>query len=108
MFIGRKTKTTMINGRIVLESVSIALVHRRRRGAVRDWIEARDLRYAVVATKIDKLSASARGKLERDLRKTWRETAAAAVVLSSSQTGAGIRELWREVDLALAGASAQG
>ncbi len=68
-------------------------------GVMRDWLEARGIRYVAAVTKADKLSGNGRA---RALRR-----APAEAVLVSATTGMGVQELWRHLDHALDGAAAK-
>jgi GTP-binding protein len=67
------------------------------------WLVDRDIPCLVVAVKADKLSGNDRSKAEKALRLAF-PTARDGVApfLVSSETGFGIKELWRHVDDALA------
>jgi len=70
------------------------------------WLEDQEIPYLVTATKSDKLSgngrAAARRKLESDMSGA---SLAAPPILTSAETGLGIREIWRRLDGALDGES---
>jgi GTP-binding protein len=65
--------------------------------AMRDWLEGQEVPYAVAATKADKLSSAERQRAGR-----WLAAAGAPAVLVS-ETGMGMRELWKILDTALHG-----
>ncbi len=60
--------------------------------AMRDWLQARKIRFAVVLNKADKLGKSALAKAISILAGEW---GAIPMVPCSSQTGMGREELWR-------------
>ena len=72
-------------------------------GVMRQWLEHNRIRYLVVATKSDKLSgntrATAKRAIERDLAGS---ELAEGPIMTSSQTGLGIKEIWKHLDRALA------
>jgi len=75
---------------------------------MREWLDARGIDYVVVATKADKLSASAR---EGSLALIGREIAGSALdgpILFSAKTGLGLKAVWRWLEQALTGASRSG
>jgi GTP-binding protein len=63
--------------------------------ALSRWLRARGLPFQVVLTKIDKLS---RGVWERSRARASRELGAENVVIHSSKTGEGRKELWQIID----------
>lgn len=72
--------------------------------AMRDWLDAREIPYVVAATKVDKLTASERGRAARALRPLAGDAAVCdAPILVSVRSGLGVRELWRHLDRALSG-----
>ncbi|MCP3978719.1 MAG: YihA family ribosome biogenesis GTP-binding protein [bacterium] len=68
---------------------------------MRDWLEPRNLPYAVAATKSDRMKSSDRQRASKKLASLCGEGAVAAPLVVSSKTGTGIRELWRYLDRAL-------
>ena len=72
---------------------------------MRDWLEARNLNYRVAATKVDKMSGNARARSMKVLREQFGDTGRDPILVSAN-TGVGVRELWKHIDLALAGISA--
>jgi GTP-binding protein len=72
---------------------------------LREFLEQNGLRYALVATKADKLG---RGEVNRRTAALARSVGAGAqgVVAVSAQTGAGVDELWRAIQAGLAGGDA--
>jgi len=67
------------------------------------WLEDRELRYLVLGTKADKLSGNERQSARRALVASIGEARGAiGPVLVSAKTGAGMREVWRHVDDAVA------
>jgi len=73
-------------------------------GVMRDWLEAAGIAWLPVATKADKLSgngrAAARRAIERALPGARR---VGEPVMTSVQTGMGIRTLWGRIDEAIDG-----
>jgi GTP-binding protein len=69
---------------------------------MRQWLEHNRIRYLVAATKSDKLSgntrATAKRALERDLAGSELAT---GPIMTSAETGLGIREIWKHLDGAL-------
>lgn len=65
------------------------------------WLAERGIGHLVVATKADKLSGNGRARAERALAEAWGDDP--APILVSSQTGRGIKDVWRHLDAALAG-----
>lgn len=61
---------------------------------LRDWLELKNRRYMVIATKIDKLKNQ---KERRQAIETLRLHAGAEVVLFSALTGQGVREIWQVI-----------
>ena len=71
---------------------------------MKQWLEAKEIEYVVVATKSDKLSASARARQERALGEEFgASTVCGKPIVVSAQTSRGIGQLWRNVDTALDG-----
>ena len=69
---------------------------------MKQWLEAKEIEYVVVATKSDKLSASGRARKDRILVEEFgASTVRERPILVSVRTGRGIGELWRNVDTAL-------
>ena len=69
---------------------------------MKQWLEAKGIDYVVAATKSDKLSASDRARKDRALLEQFgASTVCERPILVSARTGRGIRELWRNVDMAL-------
>lgn len=69
---------------------------------MKQWLEAKEIEYVVVATKSDKLSASGRARKDRILVEEFgASTVRERPILVSARTGRGIGELWRNVDTAL-------
>ena len=69
-----------------------------------DWLEAKEIRYVVAATKADKLSGNARSVSERRLRAAFGESPVGMQpIMTSPRTGLGIRKLWGCLDEALSG-----
>jgi GTP-binding protein len=70
--------------------------------SMREWLEDREIPYVVVATKSDKLSASARAVAERRLTLSFgASTVCDRPFLVSVKTGRGIREIWKHLDTVL-------
>jgi GTP-binding protein len=65
---------------------------------MRDWLDAKSIRYIVTATKSDKLSGNGRARAARTLRESLGEEP----LLVSAQTALGIRTVWKFLDQALA------
>lgn len=109
----RRTWGPMIEGFLVRRGKRIALgillVDARREISeldltMRDWLEANEIRYMVVATKADKLSGNGRARAARALRSGFpRRPLLVESLLVSAKTGLGIREVWRHLDQALRG-----
>ena len=69
---------------------------------MKGWLEAKEIKYVVAATKSDKLSASGRARADRALLEEFgASTVCKRPILVSAQTGRGIGELWRNIDTAL-------
>ena len=71
---------------------------------MRDWLEAKSIRYLVVVTKADKLSGNQRALATRMFNKVFGGESRTAPVLVSPSSGLGIREIWRHLDQALGAA----
>ena len=63
-----------------------------------DYLESLGIRPLVVATKIDKVSASRRGAALRALRQDLELDGKDDVIAFSARSGEGVRELWREIE----------
>lgn len=74
---------------------------------MRDWLEAMRIPYIATATKADKLSGNKLSKARKALQGIAGELARKPPFFVSSQTGMGIREVWRELDQALSEAVEQ-
>jgi GTP-binding protein len=61
--------------------------------AARDWLAARGLRVAIVATKVDKLTRAARGRAIREIS----ETLEGPAIAFSATSGEGRNELWKTI-----------
>lgn len=71
--------------------------------AMHSWLEARGTPYVVVATKSDKLNSSGRARATRTLAGAFGDSGrASGPLMLSAKDGSGLRELWRELDGALA------
>ena len=68
---------------------------------MRDWLEGQEIPYIVTATKADKLSGNKRKDAERAVQDWPGACGAAPGLLVSSQSGAGIAEVWRHMTAAL-------
>jgi GTP-binding protein len=69
---------------------------------MRAWLVENGLPYVVVATKADKLGAASRARAAGALAEEFTEDGRSPeVVLASSRTGLGIREIWKHLELAL-------
>ncbi len=69
---------------------------------MKGWLEAKEIKYVVAATKSDKLSASGRARQDRALCEEFgASTVCERPILVSAQTTRGVGELWRNVDTAL-------
>jgi len=67
-----------------------------------EWLEVKEIPFVVAATKSDKLSGNARAVSARRLRETFAGTSAVMEpVMTSPNTGLGIRKLWGCLDEAL-------
>jgi GTP-binding protein len=69
---------------------------------MRVWLEDRGVPYVVAATKSDKLSGNERTASERSLRDWVSQRKPLAALVVSARTGKGVRELWAQLDPALA------
>jgi GTP-binding protein len=69
---------------------------------LQDWLRAAGRRFVVLGTKADKLSGNGRSKATAALRKGH---ALDEVLLCSSKTGAGIKELWGAIEAAVLAAA---
>jgi GTP-binding protein len=65
---------------------------------MRDWLNAKGIRYIVTATKSDKLSGNGRARATRTLS----ESLGSEPLLVSAQTALGIPRIWKFLDQALA------
>lgn len=111
----RRTWEPMVEGFLDRhrERIAIAIVIVDARHGATDldlmmkrWLEDREIRHVVAATKSDKMSGNERSRAERGLREALAaERVAAGPVAVSAVTGLGIAELWRRVDGALAARS---
>jgi len=76
-----------------------------------EWLRAKGMPRVVAATKADKISGNARGTLLRALGE-WLHAgpspAGESALLVSARSGLGIRDLWRHLEQALAGARDKG
>ena len=90
-------------------AIAILLVDARRKPSeldltMRDWLEASAIPWIAVTTKSDKLSgngrASARSLIDGVLTGAYR---IGPTILTSVQTGIGLKELWKRLDEALDG-----
>jgi len=68
---------------------------------MREWLVNEEIPYVVVATKSDKLNATGRAKSVRNIAAGFGKEGV-ELVFASVVSGAGVRELWRHVDTALA------
>ena len=70
-----------------------------------EWLTHFEIPTRVVATKTDKLSGNAREKSRRAVNAAFAkmEVEGAAPLLTSSEDGRGIKELWKDLDAALLG-----
>jgi len=68
---------------------------------MREWLVNEEIPYVVVATKSDKLNATGRAKSVRNMAAGFGKEGV-ELVFASVVSGAGVRELWRHVDTALA------
>ncbi len=69
---------------------------------MKQWLEAKEIGYVVAATKVDKLSASARARVDRSLLEEFgASTVSERPILVSARTDRGLGGLWRNVDTAL-------
>lgn len=89
--------------RIALAFVVVDARHEPREldQTMRDWLMAREVRWMVAATKADKLSGNGRAKALSAVRRAMDGPWVASPVLVSSESGLGVRELWRYLDQAL-------
>jgi len=71
-------------------------------GVMREWLVARGIPFVVAATKVDKLSASARAHARHELA-AFGAAGGAPGVFVSAQTGTGIGAVWRELERTLGG-----
>jgi GTP-binding protein len=110
----RRTWKPMIEGFLGRWSEHVAMavlvVDARREpteldGVMRAWLESGGVPFVVAGTKADKLSGNGRSAAARTLR-SWVEPGGAgdAAVLVSARGGDGVREIWKRLDRALAGA----
>ena len=66
------------------------------------WLESEKIPYLVAATKADKLKSRERGRAERVMSESFeREGDGPGPMMISSETGDGVRGLWRHLDAAL-------
>jgi GTP-binding protein len=109
----RRAWRPMIEGALVRRAERVALamllVDARREPAeldlvMRDWLEAGGHPWLAVATKADKLSGNGRAKarrtIDRDLTGVHR---VGETVMTSVETGMGIRDVWKHLDEAIDG-----
>lgn len=69
---------------------------------MREWLQDSDVPYLVAATKADKLSGNGRARAARTVRQAMAGTGRVGEpVLTSAQTGLGIRDIWKHLDDAL-------
>jgi GTP-binding protein len=85
-------------------AMALLAVDARRRPSeldltMRDWLEAQEIDYAVVATKTDKLSGNGRAQARRTIEREL----GGEPVMFSAQTGSGEKQVWRYLDRALLG-----
>jgi len=106
----RKNWGPMIEGalerrrdRIVLAVCIVDARHEPSRldRVMQEWLIAKEIPYLVAATKADKLSGNARTKAQHALAASHASGPVVPPMLLSSQTGMGIRPLWKVLDRAL-------
>jgi GTP-binding protein len=107
----RRSWKPMVEGYLErrLRRVALALlVVDSRQGAtdldmtMKQWLETKGIAHVVAATKADKLTASDRGRTERELARALAESGMEAdPLLVSVRTGKGISKLWHSIDAAL-------
>lgn len=109
----RRAWRPMIEGALVRRADRVALalllVDARREPAdldrvMRDWLEAGGHPWLVVATKADKLSGNGRAKSRRTIdRELGGVHRVGETVMTSVETGMGIRDVWKRLDEAIDG-----
>ncbi len=106
----RKTWGPMIEGalerrreRIVLAIHVVDARHEPTRldQVMQAWLKAKKIPNIVTATKADKLSGNGRARAARDLTARFADGPLIPPLLVSSQTGMGIKQLWKLADRAL-------
>jgi len=90
--------------RIALATLVVDARHEPTRldRTMKDWLEAKGIPYLVAATKADKLSGNGRARAARAMRQGLEGQAVAGPVLVSSETGFGVKEIWKILDRVLA------